>query len=96
MSSSCLQVSGEVTYNGHPLREFVPQRVAAYISQVDVHIAELTVRETLDFSARCQGPGFKVDLLRDLIKKEAEQGIMPDPAIDAYMKVPDSAQTSPS
>ena len=27
--------------------------------QVDNHIAELTVRETLDFAARCQGVGHK-------------------------------------
>lgn len=37
--------------------EFVPQRTAAYISQYDLHIAEMTVRETLAFSARCQGVG---------------------------------------
>ena len=37
--------------------EFVPQRTAAYISQHDVHIREMTVRETLAFSARCQGVG---------------------------------------
>lgn len=31
------------------------QRTSAYISQTDNHIAELTVRETVDFAARCQG-----------------------------------------
>lgn len=51
------QFSGRVTYNGHGMKEFVPQRTAAYISQNDVHIGELTVRETLAFSARCQGVG---------------------------------------
>lgn len=52
-------MSGKVTYNGHDLKEFVPQRTAAYISQRDSHIAEMTVRETLEFSGRCQGIGFK-------------------------------------
>lgn len=51
------QVSGKVTYNGHGMKEFVAQRSAAYISQHDVHIGEMTVRETLAFSARCQGLG---------------------------------------
>lgn len=37
--------------------EFVPERTCAYISQDDVHLANLTVRETLEFSARCQGVG---------------------------------------
>lgn len=39
------------------MNEFVPQRTAAYISQYDVHIGEMTVRETLEFSAKCQGVG---------------------------------------
>lgn len=51
------QFSGAVTYNGHGMKEFVPQRTAAYISQNDVHTGEMTVRETLAFSARCQGVG---------------------------------------
>jgi len=52
-----LKVSGKVTYNGHGMNEFVPERTAAYISQHDLHIGEMTVRETLQFSARCQGVG---------------------------------------
>lgn len=51
------QVTGKVTYNGHGMNEFVPQRTAAYVSQHDLHIAEMTVRKTLAFSARVQGVG---------------------------------------
>ena len=50
-------MKGTVTYNGHSLDEFVPQKTAVYISQNDLHVAQMTVRETLDFSARCQGTG---------------------------------------
>ena len=46
-----------MTYNGHEMKEFVPERTSAYISQYDLHMGELTVRETLSFSARCQGVG---------------------------------------
>lgn len=42
-------------YNGHNLDDFFIQRTSAYISQTDNHIAEMTVRETLDFAARCEG-----------------------------------------
>ncbi|KAH7513560.1 hypothetical protein FEM48_Zijuj12G0213100 [Ziziphus jujuba var. spinosa] len=52
-----LKASGEISYNGYKLDEFVPQKTSAYISQYDMHIAEMTVRETIDFSARCQGVG---------------------------------------
>lgn len=45
------------------LDEFVCQRTSAYIEQRDVHIAELTVRETLDFAARVQGVGTRPQVL---------------------------------
>ncbi|GFP96783.1 pleiotropic drug resistance protein 1 [Phtheirospermum japonicum] len=78
-----LKFSGHVTYNGHGMNEFVPQRTAAYISQHDVHIGELTVRETLAFSAKCQGVGSSLELLR----REKDANIMPDPDVDMYMKI---------
>lgn len=52
-----LQLSGRITYNGHEMQEFEAARTSAYISQYDVHLPLLTVRETLAFSARCQGVG---------------------------------------
>ncbi|XP_016571238.1 pleiotropic drug resistance protein 1-like [Capsicum annuum] len=39
-------VSGKVTYNGYEVHEFVPQRTAAYISQHDLHIGEMTAGVT--------------------------------------------------
>uniref|UniRef100_A0A6V7QQA9 ABC transporter domain-containing protein n=1 Tax=Ananas comosus var. bracteatus TaxID=296719 RepID=A0A6V7QQA9_ANACO len=59
---------------------------AAYISQTDVHMAEMTVKETLDFSARCQGVGSKYDLLTELARREKEAGILPEPEVDLFMK----------
>nr|XP_023910843.1 pleiotropic drug resistance protein 1-like [Quercus suber] len=81
-----LKLSGRVTYNGHGMNEFVPQRTAAYISQYDLHIGEMTVRETLCFSARCQGVGSRYDMLAELSRREKEANIKPDPDIDIYMK----------
>ena len=52
-------MSGKITYNGHGLKEFVAPRTSAYVSQQDWHVAEMTVRETLEFAGRCQGVGFK-------------------------------------
>jgi len=51
------QATGDISYNGYGLDEFAPEKTAAYISQYDLHIPEMTVRETLDFSARCQCVG---------------------------------------
>ncbi|XP_077211741.1 pleiotropic drug resistance protein 1-like [Tasmannia lanceolata] len=81
-----LKVSGRVTYNGHGMDEFVPQRTSAYISQYDLHIGEMTVRETLAFSARCQGVGAGYDMLLELSRREKAANIKPDPDIDVFMK----------
>ncbi|RVW53909.1 Pleiotropic drug resistance protein 1 [Vitis vinifera] len=83
---SDLKVSGRVTYNGHGMDEFVPQRTSAYTSQYDLHAGEMTVRETLDFSARCQGVGGLSDMLAELSRREKAANIKPDPDIDIYMK----------
>ncbi|KAL5729441.1 ABC transporter G member 32 [Ranunculus cassubicifolius] len=83
---SSLQVSGKVTYNGHHFNEFVPQRTAAYVSQQDCHVAEMTVRETLEFSGRCQGVGVKYDMLMELSRREKNAGIKPDEDLDIFMK----------
>ncbi|XP_058002043.1 pleiotropic drug resistance protein 1 [Hevea brasiliensis] len=81
-----LKFLGRVTYNGHGMEEFVPQRTAAYISQYDLHIPEMTVRETLAFSARCQGVGPRYEMLAELSRREKAANIKPDPDIDVYMK----------
>ncbi|KAG6519908.1 ABC transporter G family member 42-like [Zingiber officinale] len=81
-----LKVSGEITYNGHRLDEFVPQKTAAYISQNDVHVGEMTVKETLDFSGRCQGVGARYDLLSELASREKDAGIFPEAEVDLFMK----------
>ena len=111
MSLYLPQRSGEISYNGHALNEFVPQKTSAYISQQDLHIAEMTVRETIDFSARCQGVASRTgtclhrttlfikhslngsylsaekDIMMEVSKREKDGGIIPDPEVDAYMKV---------
>lgn len=81
-----MQKSGKITYCGHEFSEFFPQKTCAYISQHDLHHGEMTVRETLDFSARCLGVGSQYDLLAELSRREKEAGINPDPEIDAIMK----------
>jgi ABC-type multidrug transport system ATPase subunit len=61
-----VQVTGKVTQDGNEMTEFVPERTAAFISQHDLHIGEMTVREMLAFSACWQGVVslFGVELLQ--------------------------------
>ncbi|KAL2460676.1 ABC transporter G family member 37 [Abeliophyllum distichum] len=81
-----LKVTGEISYNGYKLEEFVAQKTSAYTSQDDLHIPEMTVRETLDFSSRCQGIGSRAEILTELTRREREAKSVPDPDIDTYMK----------
>ncbi|KAI3707559.1 hypothetical protein L6452_26185 [Arctium lappa] len=86
-----VKVSGNVTYCGHQLFEFIPQRTCAYVSPHNLHSGEMTVRETLDFSGRCLGVGKRYKLLTDMLKMEKEAGTKPDLDIVAFM----TATTAP-
>ncbi|KAK1356757.1 pleiotropic drug resistance protein 3-like [Heracleum sosnowskyi] len=81
-----LEVSGEISYNGYKLNEFIPHKTAAYVSQYDQHISEMTVRETLDFAARCLGIGSRAETMAKVVRREKHIGIIPDPDTDTYMK----------
>ncbi|XP_058191657.1 pleiotropic drug resistance protein 3-like isoform X2 [Rhododendron vialii] len=81
-----LKVSGEVFYNGYKLEEFVPQKTSTYVSQHDLHMPEMTVRETLDFSARCQGVGSRAEIMVEVSRREKQAGVVPDPDVHTYMK----------
>ncbi|KAL3538336.1 hypothetical protein ACH5RR_001702 [Cinchona calisaya] len=84
--NNSLKVTGEISYDGYKLTELVPQKTSAYISQYDLHISEITVRETLNFSSRCQGTGRREEIMIELSRREKEAGVLPDPDIDTYMK----------
>lgn len=51
------QVYGSIKYNGLSFDQFASERAAVYVEQTDEQIALLTVRDTLEFAARCQGTG---------------------------------------
>ncbi|CAA0816517.1 ABC transporter G family member 37 [Striga hermonthica] len=81
-----LKVTGEITYNGFKLKEFIPQKTSAYIGQYDLHAPEMTVRETIDFSSHCQGIGSRAEILVEVVRREKEAKVIPDPDVDTFMK----------
>ncbi|XP_057798300.1 pleiotropic drug resistance protein 3-like isoform X2 [Salvia miltiorrhiza] len=84
--STSLKMTGEISYNGYNVQDFVAPKVSAYVGQYDRHIPEMTVRETLDFSGRCQGVGNRAEILMELIRREKHENIVPHPDVDAFMK----------
>ncbi|KAG2669386.1 hypothetical protein I3760_14G032400 [Carya illinoinensis] len=56
-----LRISGRVTYCGHELSEFVPQRTCAYISQHDLHHVGTRYEMLAELSRREKQVGIKPD-----------------------------------
>ncbi|KAH9623955.1 hypothetical protein KSS87_012299 [Heliosperma pusillum] len=79
-----VKVSGKIAYNGQELKEFAPKRTCAYIGQNDLHYGEMTVRETLDFSARCLGVGAKQEMLNKVTNQEDQ--LQHNLELDAFPK----------
>ncbi|KAG2484025.1 hypothetical protein HYH03_017115 [Edaphochlamys debaryana] len=84
-----LHLYGEVCYNGISTSGEGLQipRTATYISQTETHLAELTVRETLEFAAACQGTGMLRGLAAELLKREKEAGTRLQPGDMALDKL---------
>ena len=57
--SGTMDTTGSITYNGKGFDQFRAVHTSAYVDQNDLHQPELTVRETFNFAARCQGTGHK-------------------------------------
>ena len=49
-----LRVSGDIRYSGRDPSTFVPARVIALVQQEDVHLATLSVEQTIQFAYQCQ------------------------------------------
>ena len=41
MTSTCLQIGGDITYNGRTFKDFVIERTSGYVQQNDQHYAPL-------------------------------------------------------
>ncbi|KAL9247865.1 hypothetical protein vseg_021248 [Gypsophila vaccaria] len=82
-----LKTTGKISYNGYELDEFVPQRISAYVSQRDWHMAEMTISETMHFSGLCQGVGYKFDMVSELLRREKNSSVQPDEDLDILIKV---------
>ncbi|XP_071711021.1 ABC transporter G family member 29-like isoform X2 [Rutidosis leptorrhynchoides] len=46
----------------------------------------MTVKETLEFSARCQGVGKRLEMLEEIVRRETQAGISAESDVDAFMK----------
>ncbi|KAG6525841.1 hypothetical protein ZIOFF_015812 [Zingiber officinale] len=59
-----LKVTGKVTYNVQKMNRYISQRMCAYVSQLDTHQAEMTVKETMEFSRKMLNARDEIEMLK--------------------------------
>ncbi|KAL6865260.1 hypothetical protein ACP4OV_016411 [Aristida adscensionis] len=64
-----LKFKGKILYNGES-GSSTPAYLHAYVGQHDLHHAEMTVRETINFSSKMLGASDEFEMLRDEIRGE--------------------------
>jgi ABC-type multidrug transport system ATPase subunit len=67
------EIEGEVCLNGHPQEELSFRRCAGYVEQFDVQSAQLTIRETCDFSAKLRLESSAPEVTTESISKFVDQ-----------------------
>ncbi|KAL5222722.1 hypothetical protein ABZP36_027435 [Zizania latifolia] len=66
-----LKLKGKVMYNGEEICSSTPHYLRAYVSQHDLHHAEMTVRETINFSSQMLGTNHTFEMLGEAIRKQS-------------------------
>ncbi|WOL13083.1 ABC transporter G family member 45 [Canna indica] len=70
-----LNVMGKVTYNGKKMNHCISQRMCAYVTQYDLHHAEMTVKETMEFSRKLLNAGDENEMLKEVNAGKMEANI---------------------
>ncbi|XP_044361834.1 ABC transporter G family member 45-like [Triticum aestivum] len=92
---SSLKRKGKITYNEEEVNCSTPQHMHAYISQYDLHHAEMTVRETIDFSSNMLGtinefvPVFgmlNVEMMGQSVRRKQGELNEVEPNLDSFIK----------
>nr|CAD1840726.1 unnamed protein product [Ananas comosus var. bracteatus] len=83
---STLKLKGQVLYNGEELSPSTSGYMCAYVSQHDLHHAEMTVRETLNFSGAMLGTNDEFEMLGEAVKRQKATVNKLDMEIDAFAK----------
>ncbi|KAF8653894.1 hypothetical protein HU200_062030 [Digitaria exilis] len=83
---SSLKFKGKVFYNGEEMNASTPQYLRAYVSQYDLHHAEMTVRETIDFSSKMLGTNNEFEMLGEAIRRKKGVINKVDQDLDSFIK----------
>ncbi|CAD6264947.1 unnamed protein product [Miscanthus lutarioriparius] len=91
---SSLKFKGKVMYNGEEMNSSTPQYLCAYVSQYDLHHAEMTVRETINFSSKMLGTNNEFEMLGAAIRSKKGVTNKVDQDLDSLIKATTSGEGS--
>ncbi|KAG2580460.1 hypothetical protein PVAP13_6NG344400 [Panicum virgatum] len=83
---SSLKFKGKVLYNREEMSSSTPQYLRAYVSQYDLHHAEMTVRETINFSSKMLGTNNEFEMLGEAIRRKKGVINKMDQDLDSFIK----------
>ncbi|KAJ1269487.1 hypothetical protein BS78_07G215800 [Paspalum vaginatum] len=83
---SSLKFKGKVMYNGEEMNSSTPQYLHAYVSQYDLHHAEMTVRETINFASKMLGTNNEFEMLGEAIRRKKGVINKVDHDLDSFIK----------
>ncbi|VAI26081.1 unnamed protein product [Triticum turgidum subsp. durum] len=81
-----LKRKGKVMYNGDEVNSSTPQHMHAYISQYDLHHAEMTVRETIDFASNMLGTDNEFEIIGEAARGKKDVVNEVDKNLDSFFK----------
>ncbi|VAI39780.1 unnamed protein product [Triticum turgidum subsp. durum] len=83
---SSLKRKGKITYNEKEVNSSTPQHMHAYISQYDLHHAEMTVRETIDFSSNMLGTINEFEMMEQSVRRKQGDINEVEQNLDSFIK----------
>ncbi|XP_044978700.1 ABC transporter G family member 45-like [Hordeum vulgare subsp. vulgare] len=83
---SSLKRKGKILYNEEELNSSTPQHTNAYISQYDLHHAEMTVREIIDFSSNMLGTINDFEMMAQSVRRKQGDINEVDQNLDSFIK----------
>ncbi|KAK8963782.1 ABC transporter G family member 39 [Platanthera guangdongensis] len=81
-----LKISGKVRFNEQEIKPLTFKQLCTYVSQQDLHHAEMTVRDTLDFSSCMFGTNNLFEILHGVAGREMASAKKLAPEIDALLQ----------
>mmetsp|Transcript_7924 Transcript_7924/g.14521 ORF Transcript_7924/g.14521 Transcript_7924/m.14521 type:complete len:1594 (+) Transcript_7924:169-4950(+) len=84
-STKYQELGGDIKFNGYDMKDVHVPNIATYVSQLDVHLPTLTVRDTLNFSKACRDRVENISQLKNFVGGNIDEAKFDEEAVKKYM-----------